>query len=61
MKVLLAAALLAVLVACEKKPSAEEIEAEGAAQAAAATPTPRPGEWMWRDRGNPLEKLPPKR
>jgi hypothetical protein len=66
MKRLAALLLIVAFAACEKKPSAEELEAleeakkaaEVKAAAAKASPTPKKGDWMLKDYKNPLEKRP---
>jgi hypothetical protein len=60
MRILPTIALLALLAACEKKPSAQEIEQAKQAEAARTSPKPQPRDWMWKDRNkNPLEKKTP--
>ncbi|MEA3210562.1 MAG: hypothetical protein QOE70_3619 [Chthoniobacter sp.] len=61
MRILSAALMLVLFVACEKKPTEEEVEAkkeEARTAAARATPTPKPGDWMWKQYNNPLDKKP---
>lgn len=63
MKWIAAALMVTAFAACEKKPTAEEIEAvEEARKAAeikaAASPAPTPKPWMWKDYTNPLDKKP---
>jgi hypothetical protein len=57
--------LLPLFAACERKPTAEEIEQARRAQEPLATPTPKPtpapGAWMYdKNRKNPLDP-PPRR
>lgn len=58
MKFVLLALLMLSCAACEKKPTEEELkeQREKAAAQARITPAPKPGDWMWKDRKNPLEK-----
>jgi hypothetical protein len=51
--------LVSAFGACERKPTAEEVEAarQAEAQRAQATPEPKPGDWMWKkDRKTPLDQ-----
>ena len=58
MRFLAVALVLVVFSGCEKKPTEEEIEQKRAAEVIKRSPTPKPGEWMWKNRNNPLEKKP---
>jgi hypothetical protein len=60
MRVWLSVLLMCACVACEPKPSPEEmVEQAKAAEAARATPRttpkPKPGDWMLKNYQNPLE------
>ena len=57
---LLCTLLLPAFTACERKPTAEEIDTarktEDAQHPPPATPPPKGGEWMFKDRKNKLDE-----
>ena len=60
LRLLLPALLALAFIACEKKPSEEEVAAAAEKKAveiqkAKASPTPKPGDWRIKDYKNPLD------